>query len=199
MERNFPSLLVDSGAEISALSVQDFSSSMESLMKLFPSLFQLYNFDNSKLRKPKGQVNFHISVGGDWVNANFKVLSTSCQSVLGAPELKSLRLLIDNGSRSIVESAGADSHMGRKEISLHKSGERFPLLTPSVEWHAIQTCTLDNGPSTSKTDPELENLISKFLKLFTEGVGIYSGEEHVIHLKPDAIPCHSRMREAPQA
>ncbi len=102
-------------------------------------------------------------------------------------------------SGSIVESTRADSHMGRKEISLHKSSERFPLLTPSVERHAIQTCTLDNGPSTSKTDPELENLISKFPKLFTEGVGIYSGEEHVIHLKPDTIPCHSRMREAPQA
>ncbi|MCP4365213.1 MAG: RNA-directed DNA polymerase, partial [Planctomycetes bacterium] len=58
---------------------------------------------------------------------------------------------------------------------------------------------MDKRPSTSKADPELENLISKFPKLFTEGVGIYSGEEHVIHLKPDVIPCRSRMREAPQA
>ncbi|MCP4342214.1 MAG: RNA-directed DNA polymerase [Desulfobulbaceae bacterium] len=39
----------------------------------------------------------------------------------------------------------------------------------------------------------------KFPKLFSEGVGIYNGEEHSIHIKPDAIPCHSRMREAPQA
>ncbi len=93
--------LVDSGAEISALSAQDFSSSVKNLTKLFPSKIQLFNFDNSKLKKPKGQVNLRISVGGDWINANFQVLSTSCQSVLGAPELKSLQLLIDMASGKI--------------------------------------------------------------------------------------------------
>ncbi len=79
--------------------------------------------------------------------------------------------------------------MGNRTITLDKTGERFPLPTPLVERHTIQTCHLDNRPSTDKTDPELENLISKFPKLFTEGVGILMGEEHVIHLKPDTIPC----------
>ncbi len=124
--------------------------------------------------------------------------------MLGAPELKSLRLLIDMAAGTIVESVGTDSQMGRMEwAQISKTGEGFPLLhKPLVERHSIQTCNLDNDLSTKlcdETDPELDNLIMKFPKLFTEGVGIYSGEEHVIHLKPDAIPCQMRMREAPQA
>ncbi len=51
---------------------------------------RLHNFDNSNLRKPKGQVNLKISVGREWVTANFQVVSNSCQSVLGAPELRNL-------------------------------------------------------------------------------------------------------------
>ncbi|MCP4365296.1 MAG: hypothetical protein GY800_08360, partial [Planctomycetes bacterium] len=90
--------------------------------------------------------------------------------------------------------------MGRKEIVLQNTSKNEPLLSPSVERHAVQCtqCTLEDGPST-KTDPELDNLIVKFPKLFSEGVGIYNGEEHSIHIKPDVIPCCSRMREAPQA
>ncbi|MCP4344125.1 MAG: hypothetical protein GY795_01190, partial [Desulfobacterales bacterium] len=187
-----------SGAEISALSAQDFSNSMKNLMKLSPSKIQLYNFDNSKLKKPKGQVNLRISVGGDWVNANFQVLSTSCQSVLGAPELKALQLLIDMASGTIVEPPNRRISGAKEEIALQNTGESVPLLSPSVERYAVQCtqCTLEDGPST-KIDPELDNLIKKFPKLFSEGVGIYNGEEHRIHIKPDAIPCRSRMREAP--
>ncbi len=32
-----------------------------------------------------------------------------------------------------------------------------------------------------------------------EGVGIFTGEEHRIRLKPDTIPTRLRMQEAPQA
>ncbi len=84
----------------------------------------------------------------------------------------------------------------------NQTGDSFPLLLkPLVEKHVIQTCELDNGLSTKlrEDDPELEKLTQKFPILFTEGVGIYTGEEHVIHLKPDKIPTRSRMREAPQA
>ncbi|MCP4341805.1 MAG: hypothetical protein GY799_23720, partial [Desulfobulbaceae bacterium] len=84
-----------------------------------------------------------------------------------------------------------------------KTGEGFPLLhKPLVEKHSIQTCNLDNDLSNKlrdETDPELDNLTRKFPKLFSEGVGIFNGEKHRIHVKPEAIPCHSRMREAPQA
>ncbi|MCP4341806.1 MAG: retroviral-like aspartic protease [Desulfobulbaceae bacterium] len=82
--------LIDSGTEISALSQEDFSQSVKQLSKIYPSNVQLHNFDNSRLQKPKGQVNLKISMGGEWVTANFQVLSNSCQSVLGAPELTSL-------------------------------------------------------------------------------------------------------------
>ncbi len=84
-------------------------------------------------------------MGGEWITANFQVLSGSCQSMLGAPELKSLHLLIDMAAETIIKSAGADSHMGNRMITLDKTGQRFPLLTPPVERHAIQTCHLDNG------------------------------------------------------
>ncbi len=79
--------LIDSGAEISALSYQDFLNSVKPLSKLYPSKIHLHNFDNSHLRKPKGQINLKISVGREWVTANFQVVSNSCQSMLGAPEL----------------------------------------------------------------------------------------------------------------
>ncbi|MCP4337058.1 MAG: retroviral-like aspartic protease, partial [Mycoplasma sp.] len=94
--------LIDSGVEVSALSAQDYVNSVKKLTKLSPTKIQLYNFDNSKLKKPKGQVNLRISVGGEWINGNFQVLSSSCQSVLGAPELKALKLLIDMGTGTLT-------------------------------------------------------------------------------------------------
>ncbi len=87
--------LIDSGAEISTLSYSDFLNYVKPLSKLYPSRIQLHNFDNSCLRKPKGQVSLKISVGRDCVTANFQVVRNSCQSVLGVPELKSLQLLLD--------------------------------------------------------------------------------------------------------
>ncbi len=129
-------------------------------------------------------------MGKEWVTSNCQVVSNSCQSVLGAPELKSLQLLIDMGNVSI--------HSG----STSNTSDSFSLLPkPLVEKHAIQTCALDSGLSTTlhEVNPELDKLTWKFLKLFTEGVGIYTREEHVIRLKPDVIPTRSRMREAPQA
>ncbi len=133
--------LVDSGVEISALSTQDFSNSMKKLMKLSPTKIQLYNFDNSKLKKPKGQVNLSISMGGEWVNANFQVLSTSCQSVLGAPELKALHLLIDMASRTLVESTPMNRRIAtrsKEEIALQYTSKCEPILSPYVERHTIQ-------------------------------------------------------------
>ncbi len=114
--------------------------------------------------------------------------------MLGAPELRNLRLLLDMGQGTVVESVGTDSQMGNgttSNLRLPNISEGFPLFhKPLVEKHVIQTCALDNGLSTKlhEDDPELEKLTQKFPKLFTEGVGIYSGEEHVIHLKPDVIP-----------
>ncbi|MCP4337402.1 MAG: DDE-type integrase/transposase/recombinase [Desulfobulbaceae bacterium] len=197
--------LIDSRAEISAISYQDFLQSVKSLSRLYPTKIRLHNFDNSRLRKPKGQVNLKISVGREWVNANFQIVSNSCQSVLGAPELRNLKLLLDMGAGTIIGSA--DSQMESfdfREQNSDKTGEICPkILKPLVEKHVIQTCELDGRVSAtllnSDRDPELDKLTWKFPKLFTEGVGIYSGEEHSIRLKPDAVPTRSRMREAPQA
>ncbi|MCP4338305.1 MAG: hypothetical protein GY799_05320 [Desulfobulbaceae bacterium] len=108
--------LIDSGTEISALSYQDFQNFVKPLSKLYPSKIRLHNFDNSRLRKPKGQVNLKISVGREWVTANFQVVSNSCQSVLGACELRNLRLLLDMGRGTIVESVGTDSPMGTLDL-----------------------------------------------------------------------------------
>ncbi len=72
---------------------------------------------------------------------------------------------------------------------------------PLIEQHVIQNA-VNRALSTKLHEvdnPELDKLIQKFPKLFTEGVGIYSGEEHQIRLKPDAIPTRLRMWEAPQA
>ncbi|MCP4336370.1 MAG: retroviral-like aspartic protease, partial [Mycoplasma sp.] len=179
--------LVDSGAEVSALSVQDYFNLVKKLMKLSPTKIQLYNFDNSKLKKPKGQVNLRISVGGEWINGNFQVLSSSCQSVLGALELKALKLLIDMGTGTLTPSTLIPNRPSgsKEEIALQITSKSEPLLFPPVERHAIQCtqCILEDGPSTV-SDPELDILTKKFPKLFSEGVGIFNGEEHKIHVKP---------------
>ncbi len=48
-------------------------------------------------------------------------------------------------------------------------------------------------------DSEVEALQDWFPKLFSPGIGMYSGPAHKIRLKPDAIPHRSRMCEAPFA
>ncbi|MCP4337255.1 MAG: RNA-directed DNA polymerase, partial [Mycoplasma sp.] len=80
------------------------------------------------------------------------------------------------------------------------------LPEPLVEQHVIQNCAISSLDSALSAmllrevdNPELESLIWKFPDLFTEGVGIYTGDSHRIRFKPDAIPTWSRMREVPQA
>ncbi|MCP4339004.1 MAG: hypothetical protein GY799_09000, partial [Desulfobulbaceae bacterium] len=140
-------------------------------------------------------------MGRGWVNANFQVVSTSCQSMLGAPELCSLRLLLDMENGNLLNTTVQGTQV-ISEISQTTSNIYTVLPEPMVEKHVIQTCALDGSVSTMLSvdgDPELEKLTRKFPELFTEGVGIYSGDSHTIRLKPDAVPTRSRMREAPQA
>ncbi|MCP4340457.1 MAG: hypothetical protein GY799_16600, partial [Desulfobulbaceae bacterium] len=193
--------MIDSGAEISALSNEDFQNSVKALTRLYPTKIQLHNFDNSRLKKPKGQCNLKISIGREWVTANFQVVSNSCQSMLGAPELCSLCLLLDMGNGILLNTTDKGTHMISENNQT--TSDRYTVLPePMVEKHVIQTCALDGSVSTTLSvdgDPELEKLTWKFPELFTEGVGIYSRDSHTIRLKPDAVPTCSHMREAPQA
>ncbi len=60
------------------------------------------------------------------------------------------------------------------------------LPKPLVKQHVIQNCAVSSldgalSPKLCEVDnPELEKLIRKFPDLFTEGVGIFSGDSHRI-------------------
>ncbi len=121
-------------------------------------------------------------MGKNWVKVNFQVIANSCQSVLGALELKSMGLILDMGSGTINSS--------KKCCDLDTA-----LPEPLVEQHVIQNCAISSLDSALSAmllrevdNPELESLIWKFSDLFTEGVGIYTGDSHRIRFKPDAIP-----------
>ncbi len=64
-----------------------FSEDFDETFPFKSSATQLRQLEASQTQGPSQFVHLR---GGDWVNANFQVLSNSCQSVLGAPELKSL-------------------------------------------------------------------------------------------------------------
>ncbi len=112
------------------------------------------------------------------------MVTNSCQSVLGALELKSLQLILDMGTGSINSSSN---------VSINTVTPK-----PLVEQHIIQNCAVSSLDSMlsaklrEEDNPELEKLIRKFPDLFTEGVGIYSGDSHRIHLSLMLFPHDSR-------
>ncbi len=76
-----------------------------------------------------------------------------------------------------------------------KTGDNYTVTPkPMVEQHIIQNCSVSSldrmllAKLHEVDNPELQKLIQKFPDLFTEGVGIYTGDSHRICLKPDAIP-----------
>ncbi|MCP4336999.1 MAG: hypothetical protein GY679_04100, partial [Mycoplasma sp.] len=117
------------------------------------------------------------------IPASFQVMEIG-PSVLCGPEMKAMGLILNMATRQVTFNTGKIAPITVEPCSVHSM---FPLE------HTIAVTEVQCP------DSEVQALQDRFPKLFSPGIGLYTGPEHKICLKPDTIPHRSRMREAPFA
>jgi transposase InsO family protein len=194
--------LLDTGAELSVLTLRDFRRSVRHVATLQSTSVRLINFDSTSIKKPKGQVTCQIglSESDQPITADFQVVSDSCQSVLGAPEMKRLGLTLNMAEGSIQRIIpDLNSQQGDiVNVRIGHSQEGISEVVLSKTTNSLAEVHSATARLQTQTDP-IDRLVSKFPDLFTEGVGVYHGFQHSIRLKENSVPKRSRMREAPLA